>query len=421
MQFYIPTIAAQFDLISSVVGVVAAMAVSFITITLVASYYRFQNIVEQAETTNPEEMGASANEVLRVHLARYLAGCARRNSSFTVALIRVSNPGFSVRMDSEIIKGINLAARRDDVSCVFDNETAVLLAESEPEDGVSILSRIVQTLEASCAGLAQNDIRVGMASYPGHGLSGKDLTQVALDGLEETTQETPIYMTEILDVEEDDEGLADESGEEGSAEADVEEQENEEGSRGWKNRRKNSMLDELTGVLKPSAVSTYMQRTMSELRRKKKKAALFCVGLNNMEHIARFHGQDAADAVLVGVSKILQDNLRADDLIGRHEKYAFLVLAECTLDEAEIIGKRVSACIQQSEFKSDNKKLKTTITLGIATYPEHGRNLHYLYMAGQKVLNHSRANDIRAYAVYDPEIHDKVSTQPIKSIKSVHD
>jgi diguanylate cyclase (GGDEF)-like protein len=201
---------------------------------------------------------------------------------------------------------------------------------------------------------------------------------------------------------------------------DLEEDELSQG-KGWKERRKNSMLDELTGVLKPSAVSAFMQRAMSELRRKKQKAALFCIGLNNMEHIARFHGQEAANDVMAGVSKVLQDHLRADDLIGRHERYAYLVLAECSLEEAEIIGKRITTLVQNAVFKSEQKKLKTTITLGVATYPDHGRNLHHLYLAGQKVLDHSRANDIRAYAVYDPELHDKVQTKPIQSIKSIQE
>ena len=146
---------------------------------------------------------------------------------------------------------------------------------------------------------------------------------------------------------------------------------------------------------------------------------LFCIGVNNMEHIARFHGQDAADDVLAGVSRILQENLRADDLIGRHEKYAFLSLVQASLDEAEIIGKRISTLVQQSQIASGSKKIKVTITLGVAAYPEHGRNLHSLYKAGQKVLDYSRTNDIRAYAVYDPEIHASMSAKPMKSIKSM--
>ena len=123
--------------------------------------------------------------------------------------------------------------------------------------------------------------------------------------------------------------------------------------------------------------------------------------------------------MLVGVSKILQANLRADDLIGRHEKYAFLVLTEASLNDAEIIGKRISTLVQQRAMVSGAKRIKTTITLGVSAYPDHGRNLHALYKAGQKVLDYSRMNDIRAYAVYDPKIHDSMPSKPMKSIKSI--
>ena len=420
MQLYFPVIAVQFDLVTSVVGIIVAMVVSFVSITLVASYYRFQNIVQKAEDTSPEDMGAAAGEILRVQLARYLAGCARRGTSFSIALIRIPGLSYSIGMNSPVIVGLKHAARRNDISCVFDGSTAVLLLESEPEDGNTILSRIVRSLEQQVDDIIAGEVRVGMASYPGHGLSGKDLIRVAEEGLAKASSDEPIIIPEIIDFDEEDEVEEDEESSGIEPEPDSKEDvDDKDSSNSWKNRQKNAILDELTGVLKPSAVSAYMQRSMSELRRKKKTAALFCIGLNNMEHIARFHGEEAADDVMAGVSKVLQGSLRADDLIGRHEKYAYLVLAQCSTEEAEIIGRRVTTLVQNSEFISGNKKLRTTMTLGVAVYPEHGRNLHYLYVAGQKVLDHSRANDIRAYAVYDPKIHDKVPSKPMKSIKSV--
>jgi diguanylate cyclase (GGDEF)-like protein len=412
MHYLVPTFAAQFNILGGALGIVASVVLSFVVITLVASYYRFQNIVLLAEEMQPEEMGAKPEDILRVQLARYLAGCARRGTSFSISLIRISNPEVPVRMDAPVMGAIRRAARRGDVTCVFDEWTAVLLTETEPEDSVSILTRITARSAEDCPQLALEDLRAGIASYPGHGLAGKDLIKAALEGLDGTSASTPIVMTEIVDYDEDDDEDADDAVEQVVA------AEEADHSKGWRERRKNSMIDELTGVLKPEAISPFMQRVMSELRRKKQRAALFCVGVNNMEHIARFHGQEAADDVLRGVSKVLQDNLRAEDLIGRHEKYAFLVLAECSIDEAEIIGKRISTLVNQCEFISGRKKLKTTITLGVATYPEHGRNLHQLYTAGQKVLDHSRSNDIRAYAVYDPDIHDKVPAKPMKNIKS---
>ena len=411
MQLFVPILAVQFDFLGGAVGVLAAIVVSFLIITLVASYYRFQNIVKMAEDTHPEDMGASTDDILRVQLARYLAGCGRRGTSFSVSLVKVENPEVRVRMDAPFIAGLKKSVRHADVVCMYDEQTAVVLAESEPEDAENILARVSQMVAEFCPDLAKEELRVGIASYPGHGLSGKELLAVAVEGLAQASAECLVVMPDIVDVDaEDDE-------EEVSEENDTEEVD-EKSSGGWKDRRKNAMLDDLTGVLKPSAISAYMQRMMSDMRHKKKKAALFCIGVNNLEQVIRIHGEEAADDLLVGVSKILQDNFRADDLIGRHEKYAFLVLAEAMLDEAEIIGKRINSLVQKATISSGNKNLKTSITLAVATYPEHGRNLHHLYSSAQKVLDYSRSNDIRAYAVYDPEIHDKVPSKPMRNIKS---
>ncbi len=422
MQSFLPMIAALPDLLPGTLSVVVAVVVSFVVITGIASYYRFQHIVLQSEDTQPEDMDISASNILRIQLARFLAGCSRRGTSFSLALIREDDPAVEVRIGSTFIEAIKGAARHDDITCIFDGQTAALLAEFEPEDSEAILTRITRAVARDCPEISVKSLRVGISSYPGHGLSGKELIESAGKGLEQTNELQPIFIPEIIDHEEEDENTKEDApaDEEVSSEEDAKSGiDAEQHSSGWMSRRKSAMLDELTGVLKPSSISAYMQRMMSDLRHKKAKASLFCIGVNNMEQIARFHGEEVADDILAEISKILQENVRSDDLIGRHEKYAFLILAQVSLKDAEIIGKRVSTIIQQREIITRTKRLKTTVTLGVAAYPEHGRNLHALYKAGQKVLDHSRANDIRAYAVYDPEIHDSMPAKPMKSIKSI--
>ncbi len=412
MFLLFPTIAALSISLTGILSVVATTVISFLVIVLISSYYRFQHIVEQAENTDPEEMGTTPVDILRVQLARYLAGCARRNTSFSLSLIRVNDSAREVRMDSPVVEAVKKAVRHDDVTCIFDGQTVALLTEAEPEDSESILARVVEIVSSSVPELSDDLLRVGISSYPGHGLSGKELLHVATESVEQADAQKPIVMPEVIDFEEDED-------DETSKETVASEELKEKHSSGWRGRRESAMLDPLTGVLKPTAVSAYMQRLMSDLRYKKKKAALFCIGVNNMDYIARIHGEEAADDVLVGVSKVLQSSVRADDLIGRHEKNAFLILAQASLENAEIIGRRISTLVQHNEVVSDKKKIKTTITLGVAAYPEHGHNLHQLYKAGQKVLDYSRENDIRAYAVYDPKIHDSMPAKPMKSIKSV--
>lgn len=410
MLFSFSTIALLPDFVSGATGVLITIIVSFLVITMISSYYRFQHIIEQAETIQPEKMGATPLDILRVQLARYLAGCARKNISFLQLFIRVE--GDVVTMGSPCVQHVRKHIRCDDITGIYNDQTIVVLMEAEPEDALSIAERIAATLAFV---VPAEHIRIGISSYPDHGLSGKELISIAEDGLEETTLENPIFMQEIIDPDADEEGEEDDEGE---VDDEVHQPEAKI-ARHWKPHRKNAMLDPLTGVLKPAVISAYMQRKMSDLRRSKKKAALFCMGINNMEHIKRFHGDDAASDMLVGVSHVIQKNFRVTDLIGRHEEYAFLVLAQASLSEAEVIGKRISNLVQHNQVISGGKKIKTTLTLGVATYPEHGKNLHLLYQSGQKVLDYSRDNDIRAYAVYNPEVHDVMPSKPMKSIKSI--
>jgi diguanylate cyclase (GGDEF)-like protein len=426
MQFYHPMIAALTGVMTGALSVAAAMVISFVVIVIISSHYRFQHIVRKAEDTEPEEMGASPADVLRAQLARYLSQCKRKGTSFCVSLVQVNNPGLQLHLDSPFLRSLKETVRHDDITCVYDSQTAALITEAEPEDASVILTRVFAELAANCQGVEGELLRAGVSSYPGHGLTGSELLRTAEQALENTDAEQPFFMPEIVDVDdeaEEDEEADAERGKKGAGEGDAGDEDaghaEEEGALKWAEKRRQAMLDELTGVLKPSAVSAYMQRMMSELRHKRKAASLFCIGINNIEYIEKIHGKEAVDGIIAGVSTILQENVRATDLIGRHEKYAFLSLSQVSLKDAEVIGRRITTLVQQNEIVSGEKKLRTTVTLGVAAYPEHGRNLHLLYVAGQKVLDYNRKNDIRAYAVYDPEIHDSMPSKPMKSIKSL--
>ena len=416
MPLFYPTIAVQLDFLSSALGVAAAIAISFAFITLAASYLRFQQVVRQTDDQSPEEIGISSDDVVRLQLARFQDGCARRRTSFALSLIRF--PGVQVDQDAPVVAAIRRLARINDVTCVYNDETVALLAETEAEDVEKILTRITETVAEDPACGLSGSFQVGIATYPAHGLSGRELIQAALSGLEQTTAEKPIVVPNVEEdsgterLDDDGEG-AEASGTGESGEPDEEE------TLTFRERREQAMLDELTQVLKPSAISSTMQRAMTELRRSQQDISLFCFGVNNIDNLVRLHGEESADAVMTAVSKILRENLRSTDLIGRHERYGFLVLAQCSLEKASIVGKRIAALVQETEIRLENRRLVSTLTPTVASYPEHGRNLHQLFIAAQKTLDYNRENDIRAYAVYDPAIHDKMLSKPMKSIKAL--
>jgi len=391
-------------LISGAIGIIATIVISFLLLTLIASYYRFLALVKQAETTNPEEMGTTPIEILHVQLIRYLARCNRKNTAFSLGIIKINSSDFVVKIDSPIVRTLKTIIREEDTICVYDESTVAVLLEMEPEDSESVFTRIINQLSI-LHGLKKQDIfRVGISSYPDHGTTGQSLISTSFEGLDQTTPEHPVIQPAVERLEFEDE-------EDDPEEVDPTQKEK-------RKEHKQRMIDPLTGVLKPSAISIYMQRMMGDIRYKKKTAALFCIGLNKMDYIARFHGEQATDDVLVGVSEVLESNLRITDLIGRHEKYAFIALMETKTEFAETIGKRITTLIQKQQIPSQGKRIKVNITLGVSTYPEHGKNLHQIYEAAQKVLDYNRANDIRAYALYDPNIHARTVVKPMRNIKS---
>ena len=83
MPEFFPTILAQLDFLGSAIGVVVSIVITFVLITLVASYYRFQHILELAEKEPSEEAGVMDSDVLRVQIARYLTGCSRYDRYFS--------------------------------------------------------------------------------------------------------------------------------------------------------------------------------------------------------------------------------------------------------------------------------------------------------------------------------------------------
>jgi len=393
--------------LSGAIGIIVTIVVSFLLLTLIASYYRFQTIIKLAENTQPEEMGSSPLDILHIQLVRYIARSTRNNTAFSLAIIKFNLDDFSVRIESPLVQHLKTCIRENDTICIYDDSSLALLLEMEPEDSITVFTRIIDQLAEHNA-IQKEDLRVGISSYPDHGMVGKILIKVALEGLEQTTIEHSIIQPEIELLEFEKENQTEENGEETLAL-------NQEKRKEQKQR----MIDPLTGVLKPKAISIYMQRMMGDIRYKKKRAALFSIGINEMKHLSEFHGEQTADDILVGVSEILQNNLRINDLIGRHEKYAFLVLMETNTQFAAIIGKRIAMLLHQGQIISSGKRIKINTTLGIATYPEHGKNLHQIYESAQKVLDYNRANDIRAHALYNPEIHARTVVKPMRSIKSV--
>ena len=128
-----------------------------------------------------------------------------------------------------------------------------------------------------------------------------------------------------------------------------------------------SITDGLTRILNRRAL---LERLEEELYRASREDAFFCLIMLDIDYFKRVndeYGHQAGDKILIEVVNRVKSKLRPYDIIGRYGGEEFLVGIfgadkEMGSNKAEDFRK----CIDEKEFKYSDKKLKITISLGMA-------------------------------------------------------
>lgn len=126
-------------------------------------------------------------------------------------------------------------------------------------------------------------------------------------------------------------------------------------------------MDRLTGVFNRQAL---LAELFTEVERASRYHRPLCVGFVVIDHfkvVNDSYGHESGDLVLRGVAKIIADNLRASDLIGRYggEKF-MLVLTETNVEEGAVLAEKLRTLVEGAQFAvRGNPALSVTISIGI--------------------------------------------------------
>jgi len=365
------------------------IVISFAIITLVGSTYRFHRMImvgEDALTTVED-----CNYFFFIQVSRYLSKINRVSSGFGVLIVQFSTDESDKRKVQEalLVALRNTVRQVSDKACLFRDDCVAAIIDTEEEHVPSVARHMITDLKKAAATVpGVKAFRAGVSSFPLHGLHTPVLVDAATQALETVDFDNPIpfAIAPVPDVAEEAVSEPEETGEIGK-------------------ENKNAALDPLTGVLRPEVIGSYIRKYLAEIRQKKGRAALLCVGINRIDHIIQLHGEETADDVIAGVAKILQNLTRDCDLIGRYHRDDFLILARCTLQQGELIATRLREAVQKAVFISGGKQIKTAISIGITAHPEHGRTLGQLFSGAYRALEVIRGWNTNACLVYDPAQH----------------
>src|SRR5665648_54168 len=141
-------------------------------------------------------------------------------------------------------------------------------------------------------------------------------------------------------------------------------------------RRRAAITDELTGLPNRRALYAEGQTRLGNAQHPRR--ALLMMDLNKFKEVNDSLGHHTGDLLLVQVGARLRETLRADDVLARLGGDEFAALLEdAGHDEATDVATKLAAALAES-FVLDGVTLHSSMSIGIALFPDDGADLSAL-------------------------------------------
>src|SRR5665648_170458 len=141
-------------------------------------------------------------------------------------------------------------------------------------------------------------------------------------------------------------------------------------------RRRAAITDELTGL--PNRRALYAEGQTRLVNPQHPRRALLMMDLNKFKEVNDSLGHHTGDLLLVQVGARLRETLRADDVLARLGGDEFAALLEdAGHDEATDVATKLAAALAES-FVLDGVTLHSSMSIGIALFPDDGADLSAL-------------------------------------------
>jgi diguanylate cyclase (GGDEF)-like protein/putative nucleotidyltransferase with HDIG domain len=153
-------------------------------------------------------------------------------------------------------------------------------------------------------------------------------------------------------------------------------------------------LDPLTSLLNHGAVVTLLGGRMEAERVSDGRLALALIDVDNFRLLNDTHGHAAGDEVLVRVADLVAAEADEGSYVARYGPDEFILIVPAAgADEMQSAVAGVRIALSQISFQfGDSEPLPVSVSVGIATYPEHGASVTELLSAGALAVREARAS-----------------------------
>ncbi len=161
----------------------------------------------------------------------------------------------------------------------------------------------------------------------------------------------------------------------------------------YKELQKLSIHDSLTQVYNRRYLTERIDREFERAKQLALKLAFLMIDIDFFKKINDTYGHIVGDVVLRNVAFIIKDTVREIDTVGRFggEEF-FVILPETSKEEAIAVARRIVDRVASAKIRAFDENVKTTVSIGVASYPENSMKLDMLIEITDKALYESKGS-----------------------------
>ncbi|MBV8205664.1 MAG: bifunctional diguanylate cyclase/phosphodiesterase [Acidobacteria bacterium] len=167
-----------------------------------------------------------------------------------------------------------------------------------------------------------------------------------------------------------------------------------EGRRAGERLQHQAQHDPLTGLPNRLLLNERLNVELSRARRNGKRVAVLCANIDRFKRVNDTFGQEIGDECLRQVGERFRARLRPYDTLARvaGDQFTVLVTDIETASEAERVAADLLANASTAPLSAQGCVIQVTTSIGIAIFPEHGRDADSVIRAAEQALHRAKIN-----------------------------
>jgi diguanylate cyclase (GGDEF)-like protein/PAS domain S-box-containing protein len=162
--------------------------------------------------------------------------------------------------------------------------------------------------------------------------------------------------------------------------------------------------DPLTGLHNRREFNAILDRHLSRAKRYSGEGAVLWMDLDGFKEINDGLGHKVGDELLASLAHRMKSTIRESDVLARLGGDEFAILyPNVDSTQAQIAATRLLEAIRQHTANIQGQAIRTTASMGIVLFPEHGMHATELLMQADMAMYRAKEQGRNRFCVYSPE------------------